>query len=293
VIRRAADATYPQMEKCRHALALELPDEPLLVYGDEVRLEQVFGNLLTNAAKYMEDGGSITVRGAAHAHDPGRVTVEVIDQGTGVPPDMLEHIFEPFAQLRPEGSRKYSGLGIGLAIVRKLVDLHGGTVRAHSEGQNCGSRFVVDLPVMDPLPASPVVQEPAAAPVSLRVLVIDDNVDSAEALAQLLQRTAGHELCVRHDGASGIVAALEFRPDVILLDIGLPDVDGYEVARRIRSREELADTQIVAISGFSSTNAGKEPGFSGFNRYLMKPVSCADLERVFAEVGGTAPAVSR
>jgi len=284
VLRRAVDATFPQAEKRRHSMTLEAPDEPLPVYGDDVRLEQVFGNLLANATRYMEDGGHITVRTARDAGIPGRVTVHVIDVGAGLPPDMLEHIFEPFAQLRPEGSRKYSGLGIGLAIVRNLVELHGGRVRAESEGPNRGSQFIVDLPLTESLPATPTFEQPGAAPVPLRVLVIDDNVDAAEALAQLLERTSSHEVRLRHDGTSGVEAAIELRPDVILLDIGLPDIDGYEVARRIRSHAGLCGVQIVAISGFSAEGAVREEGFSGFNRYLTKPVSHADLEKVLADL---------
>jgi signal transduction histidine kinase len=283
VLEHSIDSMRARIEERKHSLTIDLPDEPLHIDGDAVRLGQVFANLLANAAKYMEHGGKISVSAGRDSGDPGRVVVRVTDAGSGLPRDMLEHVFELFAQAQPAGGRTQSGLGIGLALARRLVELHDGEIRADSEGVEKGSTFTVELPLTDASPSTvaPKIERDASCP--LRLLVIDDNVDAAAALVHLLNQLTSHEVRVAYDGLGGIETAVEFRPDVVFLDIGLPDIDGYEVARQLSKRPELDHAQIVALTGFGADQARAHRAEGYFYRFLTKPVAFLDLETVLSQ----------
>jgi CheY-like chemotaxis protein/nitrogen-specific signal transduction histidine kinase len=285
VIEHSVDAARPLIDERKHSLKVELPSEPLWIDGDAVRLTQVFGNLLTNAAKYTSPWGGITLAAAAEAGPPPAVTIRVKDSGVGIPENMLERIFELFTQAENEDTRTQSGLGIGLALVRALAELHGGTVHAVSNGPQEGSEFIVKLPLLEGVNAPEVPTEAAPAPTrpaTLRLLIIDDNVDLAKGLSAYFTAKTGLEVRVAYTGESGICLAREFRPDAVLLDIGLPDIDGCEVARRLRAESTFHRVPLIAISGFSAEADRKRATLAGFDRYFVKPVAFQMLHDVLA-----------
>jgi CheY-like chemotaxis protein len=247
-----------------------------MVNGDAGRLAQVFANLLTNSAKYTPPYGDVSVRAAA---DRRTVRMSVRDTGMGIAPDVLPHVFEVFVQ----GARRdavRAGLGLGLAIVRSLTELHGGRVEARSAGLNQGSEFVVELPLLEGSPRETARPTPRdhPAPVSrpMRVLVVDDNLDAAEMLAEWLS-AIGHSVRVAADGPTALEIASEFRPDVALLDIGLPVMDGYEVARRLRELPGCAKTRLIALTGYGQESDHDRSRRAGFEDHLVKPV---DLDAI-------------
>jgi signal transduction histidine kinase len=285
VIEHSVDAARPLIDERKHSLEVELPSEPLWIDGDAVRLTQVFGNLLTNAAKYTGPWGRITLTAEPEAGPSPTVTVRVKDSGAGIPEDMLERIFELFTQAENEDTRTQSGLGIGLALVRALAELHGGTVRAVSNGPQKGSEFIVKLPLLEDVraPEAPTEAAPAPTrPATLRLLIIDDNVDLAKGLSAYFTEKTGLEVQVAYTGESGIRLAREFRPDAVLLDIGLPDIDGCEVARRLRTESTFDHVPLIAISGFSAEADRKRATLAGFDRYFVKPVAFQMLHDVLA-----------
>jgi signal transduction histidine kinase len=305
VISHSLDAVRPLIDERRHLLSVNLPPESSYVDGDPVRLTQVFGNLLTNAAKYTEERGRISLTAEVDAGPPASVVVRVADNGEGIAQDMLERVFELFTQADTDGSRTQMGLGIGLALARGLAELHGGSVHATSAGPGKGSEFVVRLPIIESasLPAStlpagsaePETPTPAeratrSPPTTLRLLIIDDNEDLASGLAMYLAETSGHEVRLAHSGLRGIDEARTFNPDAVLLDIGLPDIDGYEVARRLREQVGLRGVPLIAISGFSSEADRQRAQRAGFDRYFVKPVSYDVLSDVLS--AHCAPAAS-
>src|SRR5262249_52831389 len=222
----------PLVDANRHQLTVALPDRPLHVVADPTRLEQVVANLLNNAAKYTDPGGRIDLGVRA---DGGEVELRVADNGVGIPADMLERIFEPFTQVERSLDRAQGGLGIGLTLVQRLVAMQGGRVEVRSEGPGRGSEFVVRLPLAAPAEANghkPAA--PAAGPAPRRVLVVDDNVDAAQTMGVLLE-AAGHDVRLAHDGPGALEAARDYGPDVVLLDIGLPGMNGFEVAAGLRA----------------------------------------------------------
>jgi CheY-like chemotaxis protein len=240
------------------------------VHADPVRLSQVFGNLLNNAGKYTSRGGRITVTAERRGHD---AIVAVEDNGMGIPPDELDSIFDMFAQVDRSVERSQGGLGIGLTLVKRLVQMHGGSVEARSEGEDRGSRFVVRLPAMMEIPAS-VPQGPPAAREQAdtrRILVVDDNRDAAESLAMLLSVT-GHDTHVVHDGAAALEAVATHRPDVVLLDIGLPGLNGYEVCRRVRAQDWARGILIIALTGWGQEEDRRKTREAGFDGHMVKPV---------------------
>ena len=264
----------------RQVLAVSIPAEPLWVEADPVRIEQVLTNLIGNAVKYTDAGGSIIVSAAREGDE---ATLRVRDDGIGIAEAAMARLFEPFAQVSGSLARSQGGLGLGLALVRRLVELHDGSVTVYSEGPGRGAEFVVRLP----LAAAPVAASASAPPAPVesksieprRVLIVDDNADSADVLADLL-RLWGHEVYVAHDGRSGIDRGCALAPDVALLDIGLPDLDGFEVARRLRS--ELGDRiLLVAVTGYGGTEFCDRARQQGFDEQLTKPVDPATLERLF------------
>ena len=252
------------------------------IHGDAARLEQVVVNLLTNAAKYTDEGGQIwlTVQQEGDA-----AVLRVRDTGVGIHPDLLTCIFDLFTQADRTLARSEGGLGIGLSLVQGLVELHGGTVEASSVlGQ--GSEFVVRLPVMmlAPAPQSPETSSEAAQLArSLRVLVVDDNVDAAQSLA-VLMKVSGHDVRMVHDGPAALKAALDYRPDVVLLDIGLPGLNGFEVATRLRSQAEFGNLVLVALTGYGREADQQQARDAGFDHHLVKPTDFKHLESILATV---------
>jgi PAS domain S-box-containing protein len=280
VVRVAADASLQWMEARGHSLLLGLPDDELAVQGDEVRLVQVVQNLLDNAAKYTPQGGRIEVRARRDARG---IMVSVKDNGVGMEPDMLRAAFELFRQGRQGLDRPEGGLGIGLTLVRRLVALHGGTVEALSAGPGKGSEFVVRLPAAGAgAGAKKSIAPPARPRRALRVLVVDDNQDAANALRLLLEGD-GHEVKLAGDGVSGLALAREYKPDYLLLDIGLPRLSGYDIAASLRADPAMKDTTIVAVTGYGQVHDRSRTAAVGFDHHLTKPVEYAALQQLLQQ----------
>jgi PAS domain S-box-containing protein len=285
VFARAVETSRPLVEARRHRLDVSLPPAPILVEGDPTRLAQVVENLLTNAAKYTDAGGEIRLSGEVEDGPGGpQAVVRVRDNGIGMAAELLPHVFDLFTQDERTLDRSQGGLGIGLTLVRRLVELHGGRVEALSEGPGRGSEFVVRLPVARKSEVESRKSEEggSAAPnadfriPNLRVLVVDDNADSAESLS-LIFSLQGYEVRAAHDGQAALDAAAEFAPDVIVLDIGLPVMDGYEVARRLRERPEEGRLLLVALTGYGQERDRERALAAGFNHHLVKPVNFTEL----------------
>jgi PAS domain S-box-containing protein len=281
VVAMAVETTRPTIDAQRQQLQLELPASPLYVHGDQIRLAQVIGNLLHNASKFSDRGGRVVL--AVERRD-AHVMIHVRDSGAGIAPEVLPAIFEPFVQADRSLERSQGGLGIGLTLVRKIIELHAGTVAAISEGLGRGSEFLVSLRAVG-APKRHAVVEPIPAPAlrpGLRVLVVDDNIDAAESLADLL-RTRGQCVSVAHNGQDALAQALLQRPDVVLLDIGLPGMNGYEVAIALR-RQSGGGPALVAITGYGQDADARRAAEAGFDRHLVKPVDAGELEQVLAAV---------
>jgi CheY-like chemotaxis protein len=259
------------------------------VRGDATRLAQVLANLLHNAAKYTDSGGEISL---SVERQGAEALLRVRDTGMGIPAPMLGRVFELFTQVHRSLDRAQGGLGIGLTLVRRLVEMHGGRVEVHSPGLNQGSEFTIHLPLL----ADEAAERPSARAGAQkdgparprRVLLVDDNKDAAEMLAELL-RTEGHEVRLVHDGREVLGEAQSFGPDVVLLDIGLPGLDGYEVARRLRAHPALGALRLVAVTGYGQESDRERTREAGFDHHLVKPVDPPSL----AAVVGAAPSVSR
>ncbi|MEJ8835153.1 ATP-binding protein [Ramlibacter sp. AN1133] len=275
-LRAAVETCQPLIDRRRHSLTVELPGEPALVRGDAVRLTQVFANLLNNAAKYTPEKGRIEVRMEL---GEGTVEVSVSDSGAGIAPELLPRMFELFTQAPRAAALEQQGLGIGLFLVKGLVQMHEGRITAQSAGAGRGSRFTVSLPSAQDVVVEVVPGEEAAqARSAKRVLVVDDNADAAETLSQLLE-LMDHDPRTAHDGMGALARFEEFRPEVVLLDIGLPDMDGYEVARRIRSRAEHA-VRLVALTGWGQKEDKARAAAAGFDDHWTKPVDPAKLGEI-------------
>ena len=263
-------------------LQLAVPGGPLWVNADAARVAQVVGNLLANAAKFTDPGGRV---GVAVAEEGGRAVVRVTDTGIGIPPAMLAHVFEPFVQA-DSPLRARGGLGLGLALVKGIVELHGGAVESRSEGPGRGATFTVALPLLA-APELPAATPPPPAVQRLparRVLVVEDNADAAEMLRLVLE-LEGHEVAVAHDAAEGLARTRAFLPDVLLCDIGLPDEDGYALARKIRALPELAGVRLVALTGHALAEDQRRAAEAGFDAHLGKPASPEEIERVINTLG--------
>jgi signal transduction histidine kinase len=291
VIARAVEINRPLIDARRHELTLELPHEPVHVHGDLTRLAQAVGNLVSNAAKYTEHGGRIGVtveRMPGDENGPGQAVIRVKDSGVGIPPHMLPQLFELFTQGERTLDQAQGGLGIGLALVRRLVQLHGGTVTAYSGGEGQGSEFVVELPLLagSAAEASPRASAGGAAtpPSALgrRVLIADDNLDSAQSLAMLL-KTTGHVVEVAYDGLQAVEAAERFRPQAILLDLGMPNLDGEGAARQIRAQPWGQDIVLIALTGWGQKEARDRTRDAGFDAHLVKPVEFTALAKLLAD----------
>jgi PAS domain S-box-containing protein len=285
VIHQAVEMSQPLIDAAGHHLRVVLPAEPLYLHADPVRLTQVFVNLLNNSCKYTPPGGQLqisTVREGQHA------VVRVTDSGAGIPSDQLERVFSMFNQVDRRPERSQGGLGIGLALVRRLVDMHGGSVQASSDGPGKGSEFVVRLPVLAGVPETltPTVPEKAAPSVRRRVLIVDDNRDAADALAMLLQHT-GHDTFVAYDGPAAFTAAETHRPEVILLDIGLPGMSGHEVCRQMRAQVWGQHIRMIALTGWGQDEDRRKSADAGFDGHLVKPVDIAAVLQQFQRSSAT------
>ena len=263
-VQSALDATAPLHEGKAHAFTIEVPRE-LRVDADRLRLEQVLAHLIANAATYTPAGGSIVIRGVAQ---DTMAVISVKDSGRGIAPDLLPRVFEPFT--RPAGSAE-PGLGLGLAIVKNVVTLHGGSVTAISSGAGRGTEILMTWPLGHARPS----RERAAARVPRRILIVDDNVDAAETLAEML-RLMGHEVVVVHDGATALATVASAKPEVALLDLSMPIMDGYELARRLRTHPELPKVSLVAVTGYGNERERDRARSAGFDHHLVKPLD-ADL----------------
>jgi PAS domain S-box-containing protein len=282
-VRRAIETAAPAIEAARHTLELDLASSPLVVHGDLARLTQLLANLLNNSARYTPPGGRISVR----AHAEGRQgVVSVRDTGRGIEPQIIPRIFDMFVQGRPALERVGGGLGIGLALARRIAQAHGGTLEAKSEGENRGSEFVLRLPLSpgEPVREAAPLQAPPPA-LARRVLVVDDNVDAASTL-DLLLRSLGHETRVAYDGVKALEIAGVFDPNVVLLDIGMPGLDGYEVARRLRALKPGRRFRIVALTGWGQDSDREKAKEAGFDVHLVKPVDLSALARIVEERNG-------
>jgi PAS domain S-box-containing protein len=283
ILKQAIQTVQSFIESREHRLRLQLPREGVWVNADTSRLEQVFVNLLMNAAKYTDPGGRIAL--LVEVEDKS-VTIRVEDNGIGIAPDMVPRVFDLFAQLNPSIDRSDGGLGVGLNVVKNLVELHAGTVTAESRGVGLGSQFVVQLPrVAAPSQARPATKSKVAAAteqVAARVLVVDDNVDIARVMAALVKR-CGHDVRVAHDGLAALTLARSFAPDVALLDIGLPGLSGLDLARRLRVEPGLENLFLVALTGYGQEEDRRRSAEAGFDQHLTKPVSFDILQELLRQ----------
>jgi PAS domain S-box-containing protein len=280
IIARAVEVSRPMMDQRKQQLTVSLSDETVMFEGDLTRLSQVVSNLLNNASKYSEDGGQIWISAKLKATE---MVLRIRDTGIGIPPDFLPHVFELFTQADRSLDRSHGGLGIGLTLVRALVQMHGGTVEAHSDGLGHGSEFVVRLPVLTPTPqpaqAGAAHYGVAGRASGQRILIVDDNVDAAESMSLLLQLN-GHEVMFAQDGSAALALSSTFHPKVILLDIGLPGLDGYSVAQKLRKQPETRDVMLIALTGYGQPEDRERSKAAGFDYHLVKPVDHNAIENL-------------
>ncbi|HEY3486654.1 MAG TPA: ATP-binding protein, partial [Gammaproteobacteria bacterium] len=260
---------------------VSLPKEPLTLEADPMRLAQVFSNLLNNAAKYTDEGGRIWLTAR---QEKNWVIVSVRDTGVGIAPDMQPYIFDMFTQVNRNG-RSQGGLGIGLTLARSMVEMHGGSIEARSEGAGRGSEFIVRLPLTPGLSSNVEKQRPDLpdAPSPRSILVVDDNHDAADSLRLLLQ-FLGNKVYVAHDGPSALHAVEIYRPSVVLLDLGMPGMDGYEVARRIRQQSQFNNITLIALTGWGQEEDRQRTQAEGFNQHLIKPVDINTLQALLVSL---------
>jgi len=281
IVARAVETARPAIDAQRHELTLELPDELITVDGDKTRLVQVLANILHNASKFTDPGGRIHLK---VAREGSHVAISVSDTGIGISQELIPKVFELFTQVHSKSDRGQGGLGIGLALVRRLTEMHGGTVTARSDGPGSGSEFTVRIPT---LATEKVVRSPGsesedvAAIEPRRILVADDNQDAAESLTLQLQ-LAGHDVRTVHDGLQAIEVAQTFKPHIVLLDLGMPKMDGYETARKLRLRSWGKSATLIALTGWGQQQDRRRTSEAGFDIHLVKPVSEVQLFRALA-----------
>ncbi|HEX6943807.1 MAG TPA: ATP-binding protein [Gemmatimonadaceae bacterium] len=281
ILAAAVEASRPLIESRKQQLSVDVPDEPVVVNADAVRLAQVISNLLNNAVKYTPESGAISL---AMRREGERAVISVKDSGIGISAAALPRVFDMFVQLDAH-DREQTGLGIGLTLVRSLVEMHGGKVEARSAGRGQGSEFVVRLPVSNRLPVS---ADPTVVPLHrlrgrTKVLIIDDNHDAADSLGALLE-VMGADIRVAYDGRTGLDILDSFRPAAVFLDLGMPDMDGYEVAHQIRSRPDAHDTVLIALTGWGQERDRRRTAEAGFNRHLAKPADLETLQSVLTSI---------
>jgi CheY-like chemotaxis protein len=293
-MRAALDISLPAIEAAGHRLTVRFPSEPLHIKADRARLTQVFSHLLDNATKFTNLGGVVSF---SAQHSEGRALITVKDAGQGISKEMLPHVFDLFTPIDRKNSRSPGGLGVELALVREVVQLHGGTVHASSPGVGMGSEFVVRLPLIGesnerPQPVSPVGTEREL----LRILVVDDLRDTADSLAMLL-RLRGNDVRAAYDGLEALQISSEFRPEVVVLDIGLPGIDGYETARRMRRQPWAENAILIAVTGWGQEQDRLDAAAAGFDHHFVKPVRPAELancwQRAKRRRGLTPPSMAR
>jgi len=282
VIEHATEACRPSIDKRQQRLSVTVPEEPCPLHADAARLAQVFANLLNNASKYTDSGGEISLTAQ---RDGSEIVISVRDTGIGIPPNKLESVFEMFTQVGGSLDRSQGGLGIGLTLVKRLVGLHDGSVEARSEGPGKGSEFVVRLPVEETALPAPEATAPQTETKRRKILVVDDNTDTAESMSRLLQ-FAGHAAVAVHDGASALEAAEKHKPEVVLLDIGLPTMDGHEVCRRLRALPRGKELVVIAVTGWGQGDEQRKWQDAGFDAHLVKP---ARLEALTALLSSFEP----
>ena len=280
VVQSAIETSRPLIDAGEHKLTVHIPPKPVIVYADRVRLAQVFSNLLNNSAKYTEPGGQIWLVVEPQGSD---VVVKVKDTGVGIAPEMLASVFDMFTQVDSSLERAQGGLGIGLSLVRRLVEMHGGRVEVHSEGIGKGSEFVVRLSVVLSSGNGPqrADDDLDAGTPKFRILVVDDNEDSAKTFAMLLEMM-GHTTSTAHDGLEAVEMAKKFRPDVVLLDIGLPKLNGYDACRSIRAQPWGDGMVVIALTGWAQEEDKCRSKEAGFDFHLVKPVKITDLEKLLS-----------
>lgn len=277
IIGQAIETVQPFISEKGHQLRVDRPTTPLYVEGDRARLAQSLSNLLHNAAKYTDSGGTITLM--IHAAED-HIDFEVHDDGSGISPELLPHVFDLFVQSERTLDRAEGGLGIGLSLVKGLVEMHGGSVKAVSEGPQCGSTFTIRLPRI----AAPQSSKPQAATIAVparRILIVDDNVDAADSLALLL-KSNGHEVETVYGAAAALEAAARANPEFVLLDIGLPDIDGYQLARQLRTMRHMDKACLIAVTGYGQAEDHQQSRAAGFDGHLVKPVDLLALDRVLS-----------
>jgi PAS domain S-box-containing protein len=283
IAQRAVDSVLPLVEQHHQQLTVSMPPEPIRFQADAVRLTQVIGNLLNNASKYTPDGGRIELRAEAH---PEQLTIVVRDSGIGIAPEVLPQIFELFTQDQRTIDRSQGGLGIGLTVVRSLIEMHGGTVDAYSEGSGRGSEFTVRLPIRrewsETAERTPVITAGMSSVAAMKILVVDDNVPAAEMLRRLLQNLGPHQVYLAHDGVAALAAAKQHVPELILLDIGLPLLDGFEVARQLRQDRQFDRVKVVAVTGYGTAADRRRSFDAGFDEHLVKPPAIAALQQILS-----------
>jgi len=288
IVQQAVETIRPLMESRGHTLETWTPDEALCVEADRTRLEQIIANLLNNAAKYTEPGGLIQL---TVEREGAQAVVRIRDTGVGISPDLLPHIFDLFTQANRTSERAEGGLGIGLTLVRRLIEMHDGSIEAHSPGLGHGSEFTVRLPLVygshTAVPRTSPAEVVDILPEARRVLIVEDNVDAAETMQELLELW-GHEVRLAHSGPGGLETAREFQPEVILLDIGLPGMNGFEVARRLRKEAALDTPCLVAITGYGQETDREKAREAGFDYHLTKPVEPHRLRTLLHTVASTA-----
>jgi two-component system, sensor histidine kinase len=278
IVEAAVETARPMLDERKHHLTVRLPTEPPILEADPLRLSQVLANLLTNSAKYTNPGGEIQLSCTLQGNT---VQISVKDNGIGIPPNALPTIFEMFSQVDEQSARSQGGLGIGLSLVRGLVELHGGTIDAASKGLGRGSEFRVSLPVAAVASSERKAAkgDVEAAPIARRILVADDNKDAADSLAMLLE-LHGHDVRVAHNGRTALALASVFRPDTALLDIGMPDLSGYEVAQELRRQPWGEQIRLIALTGWGQDGDRLEASRSGFDDHITKPVDPDALETI-------------
>lgn len=280
LVQRSIEAVRSMIETHHQELVVDLPEQPIWLSADPVRLLQVVENLLNNASKYTDPGGRIEVKVECHADD---VSISIRDTGMGIEPNLLPQVFELFTQSSRSLDRAQGGLGIGLTLVKRLVEFHQGTVTAHSEGAGQGSTFVVRLPLSQPVETIQKNQPTVAMPAGRRILVVDDNLGAAQMLSLLLTKLGNHQVESAYDGESALEKAALLRPEIVLLDIGLPGMNGYEVARAMRRMRELDGVILAALTGYGQEEDRQKSKEAGFDAHLVKPVELADLKALLAQ----------
>jgi nitrogen-specific signal transduction histidine kinase/CheY-like chemotaxis protein len=285
VVERAVEAVRPLMDGLGHNLTVELPSEPLWVQGDSVRLAQVITNLLVNAAKYTDRGGSIIVSVSV---EEDRAALRVRDTGIGITAELLPKVFDMFVQAEQGLTRGHGGLGLGLTLVKSLVHMHGGEVEARSGGPGKGSEFLVRLPLLreaaQEISSPHSAAEPAA---SRRILVLDDNIDAADSLARLLALRR-HDVRVAHNGREALQIGSDFKPEIAILDLGMPGIDGFAVAKELRASANGSAIKLVALTGWGGPEDRQRTQVTGFDHHFVKPITVDDLEAITATSDGRA-----